>query len=195
MASIVILLPAINPDQIFAVILSTVIFLANILPKPNNVPSAPEPTVKFPEIIASWRTTKLPIVTLASDNAAYTLVLVKYKLLDTSITFAVVNLGSTTANMFAEGVSVPAVEVAEILPFASMVILLPAINADTTLEFVKYKLPAVSITFAVYNLFQILDVTLSATTVLEVTTKDVTLPVNTPSVTLIFLIIKPLAYN
>jgi hypothetical protein len=36
-----------------------------------------------------------------------------------------------------------------ILPLASIVILVPAIKADTTLELVKYKLPDLSATFAV----------------------------------------------
>ena len=48
---------------------------------------------------------------------------------------------AVTASAF-EYVAVPDVE---ILPFASMIILLPAINADTTLEFVNYKLLANSV--------------------------------------------------
>ena len=51
-----------------------------------------------------------------------------------------------------------ALAVAEILPFAAIVILSPAndgsnaITFDWTLAFVKYKLPLVSITFAVVNI-------------------------------------------
>jgi hypothetical protein len=46
-----------------------------------------------------------------------------------------------------------------ILPFASIVILLPAISADTTLEFVKYKLLDVSVTLAVVKLGYIVALT------------------------------------
>ena len=63
-----------------------------------------------------------------------------------------------------------ALAVAEMRPFAAIVILSPAnvgnnaITFDWTLAFVKYKLPAVSITFAVYKLCHVVDEILPAVT-------------------------------
>ena len=81
----------------------------------------------------------------------------------------------------------------EILPFASIVMLSPATNAETTLVFVKYRLPAVSITLAVYKLFHTLAVIVLAVTVSDEEEPEDTLPANTESVTLMPRIINPFA--
>ena len=54
-------------------------------------------------------------------------------------------------------------------------------------------MPLVSITFAVYNLFQILAVIESVKITFDVAEVVTILPVNTESLTLMLLIIKPLA--
>jgi hypothetical protein len=58
---------------------------------------------------------------------------------------------------------------------------------------VKYRLPLVSITFAVYIPFQVLDVTDSATITFDTVEIETILPVSIESLTLMFLMIKPLA--